>query len=87
MAIEQPAANIFVTPQGEVPLKVIAKDDLAIHHVALNYGRSDRTDIEDFSVPLYDGPDKVSPPEASAEQAAPRSVNSRTLTHLWQLSG
>ncbi len=82
VAIEQPAANIFVTPQGEVPLKIMAKDDLAIHQVALNYGRSDRTDIEDFSVPLYAGPDKVSPPEAAAEQAAPRSGDSRTLTHL-----
>ena len=44
VTIEQPAGNIFVTPQGEVPLRIAAKDDLAHsrHRVALQPLRSHR---------------------------------------------
>ena len=55
VVIEQPSANLFVTSHGEVPLKISAKDDFALRDVVLHYNRSDRTDVEDFSIPLYSG--------------------------------
>src|SRR6202012_3580699 len=36
VTIEQPGANVFVTPTAAVPLKIVAKDDLAIHDITLH---------------------------------------------------
>ena len=84
-SIEQPAANIFVTPQGEVPLVVSAKDDLALASVALHFNRSDRSDVEDFSVSLYQGPSKAEVREELGSLAAGRLGESRRIEHRWQL--
>ena len=64
LVVEQPVGNLFVTPQGEVRLKITANDDLAIHDMALHFSRSDRTDAEDFAVPLVEGP--AEPPKKMA---------------------
>ena len=37
VTIEQPAANLYVTPRAVVPLHVTAKDDLAVHEVILAF--------------------------------------------------
>lgn len=37
VVIEQPTGNLYVTPVAAVPLKILAKDDLAIQHVTLKY--------------------------------------------------
>ena len=39
VAIEQPTATVFVTTGAVVPLKVFAKDDLAVRRVELVFGR------------------------------------------------
>ncbi len=85
ITIEQPAGNIFVTPQGEVPLRIGAKDDLGIHEIALHYSRSDRTDVEDFSVPLWHGPAQA-PPRESLGLAAGQLGESQTAEHRWSLA-
>ncbi|MCR4412845.1 MAG: hypothetical protein NUV77_10530 [Thermoguttaceae bacterium] len=46
VAIEQPAGVTFVTPRATVPLRVTAKDDLAVARLWLEYGRSDRATPE-----------------------------------------
>ena len=86
VTIEQPAGNIFVTPRGEVPLRIAAKDDLAIHEIALHFSRSDRTDVEDFSVPLFEGPQRVAPLSETGLLVGGHLGESRALDHRWQLS-
>jgi len=39
--IEQPTANLFVTPRAVVPIRVAAKDNLAVHSIALMFRRSE----------------------------------------------
>ena len=41
VSIEQPTANLFVTPRAVVPIRVAAKDDLAVRSMALMFRRSD----------------------------------------------
>jgi hypothetical protein len=86
VTVEQPAGNIFVTPQGEVPLLIAAKDDLAIHEIALHYSRSDRSDVEDFAVPLYQGPAKVFPQAATGLGGGRSPGESRAIDHRWLLA-
>jgi hypothetical protein len=85
ITIEQPSGNIFVTPQGEVPLVIAAKDDLAVHEMALHFSRSDRTDVEDFLVPLWNGPPQA-PPRESLGPAAGQLGESQTAEHRWSLA-
>jgi len=56
VSIEQPSGNVFVTPQAVVPLRVAAKDDLAVHRMELVFSRSDRPGEEDSTFPVYEGP-------------------------------
>ena len=46
VAIEQPNANIFVTPRAEVPIRVTANDDLAIRQIALEFVKPEGTPKE-----------------------------------------
>ena len=41
VSIEQPTANLFVTPRAVVPLRVVAKDDLAVRNIALVFRRAE----------------------------------------------
>jgi len=47
VTIKQPSDTVFATPQAVVPLQVVAKDDLAIHEVALVFRPSDQSSGED----------------------------------------
>ena len=86
VTIDQPASNIFVTPQGEVVLRITAKDDLSLAQVGLHFNRSDRTDVEDFSVPLYDGPAEVEPLTGAGLLIGGKLGENRTLEHRWSLA-
>ena len=59
VAIEDPAGNVFVTPQAVLPLRIVVKDDLAIWDVVLVFTRSDRPGAPPWRVPLYAGPPHV----------------------------
>ncbi len=41
VTIEQPTANLFVTPRAVVPIRIEAKDNLAVRDVALVFRRAD----------------------------------------------
>ena len=41
VSIEQPAANLFVTPQAILPIRVAAKDDLAVAKIVLAFRRGE----------------------------------------------
>lgn len=41
VSIEQPTANLFVTPSAVVPLRIVASDDIALRQIAIVYRRMD----------------------------------------------
>ncbi len=86
ITIEQPGTNVFVTPQGEVAVKIAVKDDLAIHDVALHFNRSDRTDVEDFAVPLYEGDAQVAPRAEPGLLISGKLGDNRVVEHRWLLA-
>ncbi|MEX0978050.1 MAG: hypothetical protein WDZ48_04325 [Pirellulales bacterium] len=86
VTIEEPGTNIFVTPQGEVSLSIAVKDDLAIHAIALHFNRSDRTDVEDFSVSLYCGEDQAPRLSGAGLLVGGKLGESRVVEHRWLLS-
>ena len=53
-------------------LRIVVKDDLAIHDIGLHFSRSDRTDVEDLTVPLYQGSEQVD--AAGGERTAWRAA-------------
>lgn len=63
VSLEQPAADGFVTADAVVPIRVLAKDDLALSKLELGYLRSDQSDKGAESRVLWQGPEKASPPE------------------------
>ena len=64
MQIEQPRANLFVTPQAVAPIRVSAKDDLALRDVTLVFRRAESE--PETSLPLFSGPPQPPPqPEAN----------------------
>jgi hypothetical protein len=97
VTIEQPAANLYVTPQAVVPLRIIAKDDLAVHDVTLAF--SPRTAAEAVApaentppalspetiVPLYAGPRQLSQQASGGlSQSAPPGQR-QVVDYRWQL--
>jgi hypothetical protein len=85
VSIEQPSTNLFVTPRAVVPLRMVVKDDLAVHHVDLVIARSDRPQAEPLRVAIYQGPDQPAPPSGSSNPATMPAGESRTLSHIWDL--
>jgi hypothetical protein len=53
--IAQPPSNIFVSPAARVPVRVAAKDDLALSRIALKFSRSDQTQEDETEIKLYQG--------------------------------
>ena len=86
VTIEQPAGNVFVTPRGEVRLKVMAKDDLALHSMSLHFSRSDDAKTPDFTVPLFAGPEQLAPLTVAGLLSTGKLGESRTVEHAWSLA-
>jgi hypothetical protein len=86
VTIEEPGTNVFVTPQGEVALAIAVKDDLAIQAIELHFNRSDRTDVEDFAVPLFRGEPHAARLEGAGLLAGGKLGASRVVEHRWQLA-
>lgn len=85
VTIEEPGTNVFVTPDGEVSLKIAVKDDLAIQNIALHFNRSDKTDVEDFAVPLYRAADQAPRLTSGGLLKSGQLGESRVVVYRWQL--
>jgi len=72
VTLERPEANLFVTPQAVVPVRVSAKEDIALGNVELVYSRSDHSGEPDQSISLY----HAEPPKPA--EPAPASANPTT---------
>ncbi|NQT11422.1 MAG: hypothetical protein HQ582_01650 [Planctomycetes bacterium] len=86
VVIEQPASNVYVTPEAVVPLSVSAKDDLAVRRVDLEFNRSDRPEDEDALLPLYVGPEKVEPQAGGLSAGVVLGHNLVPPRYDWQLA-
>lgn len=85
LSLEQPADNLFVTEEAVVPLRLLVKDDLAIHTIDVVYSRSDRTEEGEFERRLYEGPPTATPnPQGSL--TASEIGESRVIEHAWNLA-
>lgn len=78
MRIEQPTANLFVGPRAVVPVRISAKDDIALSNIALVFRRGDSG--PEVTRPLFTGP-KRAPRQASATAAD----QNRTVDDRWDL--
>jgi hypothetical protein len=85
VSIERPAANQFVTPEAELPLSLLVKDDLAIRDVGLRSTRSENADVDDQLLELFQGPATPSAP-ANQTTAVPTGGESRTIEYRWRLA-
>ncbi|MCL6503608.1 MAG: hypothetical protein K6T86_13070 [Pirellulales bacterium] len=68
--IHSPEATLYVTPQASVPVRVSARDDLALRQLQLQLARSDRTEAGEAVLPLYAGPQHVPPPPGTGGTAS-----------------
>ena len=85
VTLDEPSANIFVTPQAVVPLKIAVKDDLAIKQIAFCFSRSDKSDVGDESFTLYEGPPRIEKRAARRPAGELSAGESRSLEHRWEL--
>lgn len=85
VVVEEPADNASVTASAVLPLRVLVKDDLAIHRIELKYLRSDATDAGETTIELYAGPSTVAPVEASPLKEAMPPGESRLVEFAWNL--
>jgi hypothetical protein len=84
IAIEQPAADTYVTADAVVPLRFLAKDDLAIQSVSLHVERSDKSDQGETVTVLYEGPKQMTAP-AGTTPGSSTSGENRVVEHRWEL--
>ena len=87
VAVEQPAGNLYVTPVAAAPLRISAKDDLAVRQIAVKYHRVDEkangekpSDAESMFA-VYSGPEKM-PPQS---QSKPSGGDRQTVEYRWEL--
>ena len=94
VVVEQPTANLFVTPQAVVPLRVSAKDDLALRSITLVFsrvrpaGEKLEQKQEEKSLTLFTGPEKPPAPPAAATASAGSATGEgdrRVVDYRWEL--
>ncbi len=83
IAIEEPAADSFVTAEAIVPLKLLAKDDLALQSVTIHWTRSDQSDQPEQTLAVFTGPKLIA---GSIQAPSVVSGESRTIEHRLELS-
>lgn len=83
VSIEQPDGMVFVTSDAVVPLRIAAKDDLALQRLELRFTRPGK-DAEE-ALALYAGPPRVPPREVSLTGSGESGEN-RRIEHAWSLA-
>jgi len=52
VSIEQPESDLTVTPNAEIPVRIIARDDLSLRDIRLRYQLGDSTDAASAGIPI-----------------------------------
>ncbi|MEN6459616.1 MAG: hypothetical protein ABFC63_11885 [Thermoguttaceae bacterium] len=81
--IEQPAANLFVTPRAVVPIRVAAQDDLALRNVTLVFRAGDAGPERSVLLWASEGGHVRDRGAGQGGDAGDR----RTIEYRWDLSG
>ncbi|HEV3415364.1 MAG TPA: hypothetical protein VG056_01060 [Pirellulales bacterium] len=82
--LQQPNENLLITAGAVVPIKIVAKDDLAIHTIDLVYTRSDHTEIGETATRLFTGPDLATASPVLAEGRLAEGAT-ETIDDPWEL--
>ncbi len=85
VSLRRPAADLLVTARAAVPIEAIAKDDLALRMVALQFTRSAAADQAEETITLWNGPAQVTPESVRDAQENEEGVH-LALQHLWDLT-
>lgn len=85
VSIEEPATNIFVTPDAVVPVRILAKDNLRIASIDMEFTRSDRSNEEATRISLYTGPTEVKPSPMDMPPGSLDAGDSQVVQHRWEL--
>lgn len=82
VTLDRPEANLFVTPRAVIPVRVSAKEDIALASVELVHSRSDHSGEPDQTIPLFhaDPPKPAEPAPANAATPAATGATSSTTT-------
>ncbi len=88
-AIEKPDDTLYLTAGAVVPLTVVAKDDLALHQVALEFGPADgeagqSADPAAQTRVLFAGPDRVATSQEAVSPAAAPGQR-QVIDNRWEL--
>jgi hypothetical protein len=83
--IEHPKANIFVTGDATLPLSLVARDDLALRGISIDYLRSDKSDEGEKSIDVQSGPEQVPAELALRSAAEDFAGDSRAASQNWDL--
>lgn len=90
VVMERPNANVFVTSRASVPLRVMAKDDVGIREITLEFRHARQPEEEPTAKgpmvrTLYQGPDQ--PPERVDEGAGGGEPGERRVVEYdWELA-
>ncbi|MBN2474133.1 MAG: hypothetical protein JXB62_05980 [Pirellulales bacterium] len=91
VAVEQPTAGLFVTARAVVPLRVVAKDDLAVRQVALVFSDAARPEAEgspppETVLPLFTGPPQAPSQAARGLSGGAEASDRRVVQYRWDLA-
>jgi hypothetical protein len=67
VSLDRPRPNGFVTPSAKLPVRLIAKDDLALQQVTLRLSRSDRSQEDAAEIVVFQGPPRPIAKAADSE--------------------
>jgi len=102
VVLEQPSTHLAVTAQAIVPLRLLARDDLALKNVVLHYDRpatpapqklepekspaDSGSQITHAEIALWSGPESLSSLARENPSAGPRSSLEQRIVHEWDLA-
>jgi len=85
VTVEKPDTNLFITNAAEIPLRIVARDDLALHQVELRFLRSDRSDEGEQVITLFEGPSRQEPRPAPLDPAG-ANPDRRLIEYRWDIA-
>ncbi len=86
VTVERPATVLYVTPRATVPLRVVAKDDLAVKHVGIVVGGPGTNATPPWGFSLYDGPERASPRTDRVASGPQEGEALPPIEFLWDLA-
>ena len=89
VTIETPATDVLLTTDAELPVSILAKDDLGLRSVRISYGVND--DETQRTIPLFDRPSPTSSDEQTTQgtvtdDSLPLGPQQHVANYVWKMS-